>query len=92
MSSPRIKAELMQFDGVKASADDKAWAVGAIKLLEQLDEAVPRRFCKLELLPDEEAHYGILRTLAAQQSNVRKEQDFRKIVARSNMYSAGELT
>ena len=83
MRSPCIKAELMQFDGVKASADGKARAVGATKL---------RRFGKLVPLPDEEAHHGILRTLAAQQSNVRKEQDFRKIVARSNMYSAGELT
>ena len=47
---------------IKASAGGKARAVGDTKL---------RRFGKLLPLPDEEAHHGILRTLAAQQSNVR---------------------
>jgi len=97
-SSRRIKTEfLVQFDGVKASADGKearVLLIGATNLPDQLDEAVLRRFGKRILVPcpDEDARYGILRNLAAKQSHQLNETDFRKIVQKTNMYSASDLT
>ena len=96
-SSRRIKTEfLVQFDGVKASADGKearVLIIGATNLPDQLDEAVLRRFGKRILVPvpDEDARYGILRNLAAKQTNELKEHEFRKIVQRTNLYSASDL-
>eukprot|EP01084_Bolivina_argentea_P287520 493372_1 len=97
-SSRRIKTEfLVQFDGVKASADGKdarVLIIGATNLPEQLDEAVLRRFGKRILVPvpDEDARYGILRNLTSKQMNDLTEYDFRQIVSRTNLYSASDLT
>eukprot|EP01083_Nonionella_stella_P204368 745062_1 len=97
-SSRRIKTEfLVQFDGVKATADGKEariLVIGATNLPDQLDEAVLRRFGKRILVPvpDEDARYGILRNLAAKQANNLKEEDFRKVVQKTNLYSASDLT
>ena len=87
----------MQFDGVKATADGKearVLIIGATNLPDQLDEAVLRRFGKRILVPvpDEDARYGILRNLASKQNNELKEEDFRKIVQRTDLYSASDLT
>merc|ERR1712087_840828 len=97
-SSRRIKTEfLVQFDGVKATADGKearVLVVGATNLPDQLDEAVLRRFGKRILVPvpDEDARYGILRNLAAKQANELKEHEFRKIVQMTSLYSASDLS
>ena len=96
-SSRRIKTEfLIQFDGVKAATetDKTVLVIGATNLPGQLDEAVLRRFGKRILVPvpDNDARYGIFRRLMKDEQHNLNENDFRKLVNKTELYSASDLT
>merc|ERR1712130_693728 len=97
-SSRRIKTEfLVQFDGVKATADGKearVLVIGATNLPDQLDEAVLRRFGKRILvpLPDSETRMGILRLLMSKQKTSLSNKDYERITKKCDGYSCSDLS
>lgn len=94
-SSRRIKTEfLVQLDGATTSSDDRLLVIGATNRPQEIDEAARRRLVKRLYipLPEGEARRQIITNLLKDQRYSLSEEDFGKLVERSEGYSGSDMS
>ncbi|XP_045024372.1 spastin isoform X3 [Daphnia magna] len=94
-ASRRLKTEfLCQFDGLRASHEEKILVMGATNRPQELDEAVLRRFPKRIYisLPDVSARALLLTKLLSKHNNPLCEKQLAKLAQLTDSYSSSDLT
>ncbi|KAI9560504.1 hypothetical protein GHT06_011437 [Daphnia sinensis] len=94
-ASRRLKTEfLCQFDGLRASHEEKILVMGATNRPQELDEAVLRRFPKriYITLPDVSARALLLTKLLSKHNNPLSEKQLAKLAELTDSYSSSDLT
>lgn len=82
---------LTQLDGLKKNSN--ILVIGTTNSIQQLDEAVLRRFEKRMLVPfpDELTRYNLLRSIMKKQNHELSDSDFNKIASETKKYSCCDL-
>ena len=85
---------LLEFDGVKSSADERILIMGATNRPQELDDAALRRFSKriYVTLPDFETREHLLSSLVNKHKSVLKEDELKTLAKLTQGYSGSDLT